>query len=169
MCLVGPSGVPLQDKIVTQTRKGNFIDNNQCWVMTRSCINEWARKQREYPPPRAVPRPNPPSSVYNCHGLTFASRRTIVCDLEIQKILNDDDYTEVNDWRNVLAGDIVIYYANGTGDAEHSGIVIEAHSNMQLCTEIKVLSKWGLTGEMIHSLTACPYPECTCKYFRVTK
>lgn len=57
----------------------------------------------------AVHRPVGPCSTYNCHGLTFASRRTQISQpSEVAKILADDDYTEIS-LKNVMVGDIAIY------------------------------------------------------------
>jgi len=95
-------------------------------------------------------RPVGPSRQYNCHGLTFASRRTWIWKpSEIEKILKDDEYETVVELENVLPGDIVIYSQDG--DVEHSGIVLSVDP-VPL-----ILSKWGSSHEVIHKINECPY------------
>lgn len=113
--------------------------------------------------PRELHRPVAPSRKYNCHGLTFASRRTwIHSPKEIAKILADDDYTPVVPPAQVLPGDIAIYYS-AEGDAEHSAIVLAIES----FGVPKVLSKWGPGREVVHMLASCPYDASNVKYYRI--
>lgn len=92
------------------------------------------------------------SPLYNCHGLTFASRRTkIVDDWAIKQILQDDAYQEIM-ISGVLAGDVVLYLGN-SGDPNHSGIVVEVP---RLAAYPIICSKWGFAGEVVHSLTDVP-------------
>lgn len=92
------------------------------------------------------------SPVYNCHGLTFASRRTRIENTpEVMKILDDDLYEEIP-MKSTLPGDIVIYYSNN-GDANHSGVVVEYSEALVLPI---VCSKWGSAGEFVHPLKECP-------------
>ncbi len=108
--------------------------------------------------PDETHRPVGPSRQYNCHGLTFASRRTWIYNAsEIQKILKEDDYKEVAE-KDVLPGDIVLYTENG--DIEHSGIVISLDP-------LRILSKWGPSQEVIHRLRECPYSGGV-TYHRIT-
>jgi len=51
-----------------------------------------------------------PTKSYNCHGMTFATRRTAIeYAEEINKILDEDDYEEVAA-KEVIVGDIALYY-----------------------------------------------------------
>ena len=114
--------------------------------------------------PGATHRPTGPSSIYNCHGLTFAARRTgITQPAEVQKILTEDEYEEVQQ-AAARPGDIVLYYNRTNGDIEHSGIVVE---KPQL--GLRVLSKWGGAHEVIHQLLECPYELLSTKFFRINK
>ncbi len=62
--------------------------------------------------PNAIHRPIEPCNTYNCHGLTFAARRTWIHEpSELLKILEDDDYEEVTN--GILPGDIAIYIHEG--------------------------------------------------------
>jgi hypothetical protein len=92
------------------------------------------------------------SSLYNCHGLTFASRRTSIEDTtSLQHILADDNWREVK-VEDVLPGDIVLYFSTD-GEANHSGIVIQFDEQLHLPV---ICSKWGRAGEYIHNLNDCP-------------
>lgn len=114
--------------------------------------------RRRYP--RCQHRPVGPSRKYNCHGLTFASRRTWIWDpAEIKKIVLDDDYENIPP-SEVLAGDTVIYYSEG--DAEHSGLVISVDE-----LGPKILSKWGAAHEVIHRVRECPYDGSIVSYYRI--
>jgi hypothetical protein len=94
--------------------------------------------KRQYPTEQH--RPLNPSRKYNCHALSFASRRTwISTTSEIAKIIGDDDYRVV-DLPNVLPGDIAVYYKDG--DAEHSAIVVRVDAIGNLRIPV-VLSKCG--------------------------
>jgi hypothetical protein len=106
-------------------------------------------------------RPTNATRRYNCHGLTFASRRTWIWKAEtIQQILREDDYTEV-ELKDVMPGDVVVYY--NSGDTEHSGVVINVN---KLKVPI-ILSKWGPCHEVIHQLAECPYDAQKIIFYRI--
>ncbi len=110
--------------------------------------------------PDALHRPVGPCSTYNCHGLTFGSRRTWIAKAsEIKKILEEDDYEEV-DLGDVLPGDIAAYFVDG--DVEHSGIVIEKTEKGP-----RILSKWAQCHEVIHFVWESPYDSSTMTYYRI--
>jgi hypothetical protein len=94
-------------------------------------------------------RPVGPTGKYNCHGLTFASRRTAIEGAVIEKILHEDEYSEVQ-LENAMTGDIVIYRRGA--DVLHSGIVVRGFP------DLLILSKWGSAHEAIHAVDDCPYP-----------
>ncbi len=97
-----------------------------------------------------IPRTDP-SAAYNCHGLTFASRRTRVDNTsDVFRVIHDDNWVEIP-MNGILPGDIVIYFSE-EGDANHSGIVMEYR---QLAVPL-ICSKWGNAGEYIHALQNCP-------------
>lgn len=135
--------------IKLETSKRSGIKNEQLSDISTFELN-WAKKlEKEFP--NAIKRSDV-SSLYNCHGLTFASRRTRIYDpKEIQKIIVDDNYIEIPQ-NQAVAGDIVLYLSEN-GDANHSGVVIESHPN-DLNT--KVFSKWGNGAEFIHGVHDCP-------------
>src|ERR1043166_3391114 len=107
---------------------------------------------------------NNPSDIYNCHGLTFACRRTGIYEIpEVYKIIRDDRYEEIADKANLLPGDIILYYGED-GDIEHSGIIMRLE-NMGSPVPI-ILSKWGMFDEVIHSAFDSPYNKNGIKYYR---
>jgi hypothetical protein len=113
--------------------------------------------RRDYPD--GTHRPTLPSRKYNCHGLTFASRRTWIWKpQEVAKILKDDEYEAVEP-ADVLPGDIVTYTENG--DVEHSGIVMSRGLTPM------VLSKWGPAHEVLHRVRECPYDAMQISYWRI--
>lgn len=98
---------------------------------------------------KCLHRPVGPTGKYNCHGLTFASRRTAIEGPAVEKILRDDEYTEVQ-IDKVLIGDIVVYRRGP--DVLHSGIMVRGFP------ELLVLSKWGSAHEVVHGVDDCEYP-----------
>jgi hypothetical protein len=100
-------------------------------------------------------------------GDPFGARRAGI-PLDVDIILEDDDYVEV-DYKDVLPGDVVIYYSTGKngasiGDPEHSGLVVERVNPLG---EIKVLSKWGYGDERIHGLKDCDYDIDDIRFYRI--
>ena len=132
-----------------ETSQGRGIDNVQSFDVStydRNFANDIPRKF-----PRAQNR-TPLSPLYNCHGLTFASRRTRIIDNPgIDRILDDDKWSEIPNPRDVLPGDIVIYFGDD-GDPNHSGIIV---SSAELGVPM-ICSKWGNAGEYVHRLNDCP-------------
>jgi len=92
------------------------------------------------------------SASYNCHGLTFASRRTRIEEFSsLALILKDDKYEEVSR-KQALPGDIVIYYDNN-GDLTHSGLVVLNDPPLYIPL---ICSKWGNGPELVHGLYNVP-------------
>jgi hypothetical protein len=143
-----------------ETRRGNQIVNEVNrepirWgdqQQTRDFAAKYSDQQH---------RPVGPSRRYNCHGLSFASRRADIWDsVEVNKIIHDDDYVEIPEGE-VLPGDTVVYYESG--DAAHSGIVVRLDD---LRVPI-ILSKWGHCHEVVHQLGRCPYKTEDVHYYRI--
>ena len=149
--------------IKLETRKGTSILNSQSHQFSRFELAQQENLDNEW---RGVLFRTPPNPIYNCHGLTFASKRTSIHETaSLRTILNDDGYTEIQR-DNILPGDIALYLTD-TGDIEHSGIVI-TEPDQQFGVP-KVVSKWGRYKEAIHWIHACPYESSNVKYYRVTK
>jgi hypothetical protein len=93
-----------------------------------------------------------PSPVFNCHGLTFASRRTkITATGDINVILKDDRWEEIP-VENVLPGDIIIYF-DADNDVNHSGIVVGIEEGLKIPL---ICSKWGIGCEYVHRVGDVP-------------
>lgn len=107
------------------------------------------------------------SPAYNCHGLTFASRRTCIHKGEtVRQIIARDGYEVVKRIAEVLPGDIILYVSSEDGDIEHSGIVIGV---LPQPSWPLIVSKWGLGPEVIHSANICPYDQSRMEYYRVVR
>lgn len=147
----------LRSQLNLHTRCENQIENEIDRHLPRAGDRALSDDYRaKYPSGRH--RPVGPSRQYNCHGLTFASRRTWIWkSSEIEKILKDDEY-EMVELKDVLPGDIVVYTQDG--DVEHSGIVLSVDPVPY------ILSKWGPLHEVIHGVNECPYSG-SITYYRI--
>lgn len=159
-------------KIALESAAGNDVPNEQTlqsgatpddiayqnWL--KNFAKQWGGTQCTLRPGKVVR--------YNCHGLTFASRRTWIDDREaVSRILSDDGYDEVNEVADVMAGDVVVYF-DKDGRADHSGVVVEGPETAGLGIP-KVVSKWAWAYEVIHWANQCPYEMSDVRYFRVLK
>jgi len=92
------------------------------------------------------------SSVYNCMGMVFASRRTWIDPEHLYMILEDDDYRRVLHEGELVRGDLVIY-RDEEGHVTHVGLVAEVRTNLREARwEVIVLSQWGEVGEYFHHI-----------------
>ena len=111
---------------------------------------------------RTLPNPR-----YNCHGLSLGARRTAILeDATVTYILSDDGYQPIQP-RDVLPGDLAIYYAE-LGAIDHSAIVV---SRPESPTWIPfVISKWGVIGPEVFHLATDPVPGyavADIRYYRI--
>ena len=149
------------------TRRGshidNYYDNSDCPGGVDQESQDFRDRYRE-----CEHRPTRPTFVYNCHGLTFGSRRTQITDpVTLRKILEEDRYQPVI-LREVCRGDIVIYVGD-LNEIIHSGFVVAVDRNDQL-TSPWLLSKWGGAHEVIHRVGDCPYAAgARIEYFRIVR
>lgn len=146
---------PRYPNITLQTRKGagSEVSNEQndqpldCWNLHTA---EQIKSQYKFASFRTAP-----CGYYNCHGMTFASRRTKIYDAtDLDRILKEDNYHLVSQDK-VIEGDIVMYYKKG--DPQHSGIVVDVPKQNDKINQIRVVSKWGEGHEVVHTLRDCPY------------
>lgn len=156
------------DELALETRDKHTIRNNlNCdrpddgrMIETRKYIEDYKS---------ATPRTNGPCLKYNCHGLTFAARRTAIeSSDEVAAILRDDGYEPVV-LSKVLPGDVVIWRAEATegGEIIHSGIVVHVPKPGTVLVPIPwVVSKWGYAHECVHPVNETPYPGSP-EYYRV--
>ena len=148
-----------------QTAEKNDIENEQFGAISKYELSQISSFEQQYPQAKFK---GDPTAVYNCHGMTFASKRTgIFADSEIEKILKDDKYIEIKNEREVMPGDIILYY-DETG-ISHSGTVIQTHpgDHANDLPSIMVISKWAKHKEVIHNANYSPYSQGTKRYWRV--
>ena len=107
----------------------------------------------------------PPTGQYNCHGMTFANRRTGIYDpKDVLTILEDDGYRKIR-LSEAEIGDVVVYLDGG--EISHTGLVIEIGRGFPEGSSLraaKVLSKWGQAGEYLHPSREGPYAKLTIEY-----
>jgi hypothetical protein len=152
--------------IALQTRKGSDIENKQNLEYTPH-QRDMAEGQLKEAHPLAVAagtQRRKATNVYNCHGLTFASRRTCILEEKVVNlVLSDDGYHRIPP-QDTLPGDIVLYYEREKHELAHSGVVVRAEP-LGGTRVITILSKWGRYGEYLHELRSHPYPTATKLYF----
>lgn len=96
------------------------------------------------------------SSVYNCMGMVFATRRTWVDPQHLSLILNDDGYRRVPDQAGLEEGDVIVY-KNTAGQVSHVGIIARLAVGLAgQPPQIFVLSQWGRDGEYFHRADDVP-------------
>jgi len=147
------------------TAQANQIDNEQLDEISPFERNQFPQFEREFSTASEVcADPNPR---FNCHGMTFASRRTGIFEsAALTQILAEDGYEEIQADR-VKPGDVIMYFGSD-GDYEHSGLVVEPPRAETLNIPL-VRSKWAKYRELIHVGNRCPYSFSNVKYYRVTK
>lgn len=171
--MLGAAGVPKilltnsppsdHRELKLETRAQNKIDNDQCrdalkhgdFLQATDWLNEF---------PRAIMRGDP-TAYYNCHGLSFACRRTgIHAGETLSLILRDDDYLQIQ-YRDTLPGDLVVYFDEAENEIIHTGILVTRAAD----PEMWVVSKWGSGPEMLHRLQDCPYDKSRKMFYRMNK
>lgn len=157
-----PSGQRPNSEIDLRTRANTHIDNLQAWGHSAFEWNQLGANLKRFREPLAK-RLGGCSPVYNCHGLTFGSRRTAVKESNdvLFAVLKDDDFAEVPQ-DDVRPGDVILYF-DRLGQVQHSGIVVDTIDR----GIARVWSKWGKGDEWIHHFGSCPYDSEYTKYFRL--
>jgi hypothetical protein len=154
--ILDASGRYCDSKIDLRTRAGNPIENTQVWAHSAF---EWHLLGENLGRFANAERVSEACPVYNCHGLTFGSRRTQVSP-PIGSILEDDGFDKIPSEKDVRPGDIVVY-SDARGEVTHSGFVVWRRKvELMPGTETVIAmiwSKWGKAYEMIHAVRECPY------------
>ncbi len=146
-----------------ETRKGTSINNTQSLIISPFQQNQFSGYSRY----EVIQVRTQPTGYYNCHGMTFGSRRAeITSSKDLKKILKEDGYEEINpNIEKVIPGDVIMYFSEG--DFEHSGVVISTPSNDDYIKIPIICSKWGCYSEVIHYANNCPYDFSQTKYYRI--
>jgi len=97
------------------------------------------------------------TAMYNCVGLVFASRRTVVDCKHLEVILRDDGYRPIGR-EKAVEGDIVVYLRNN--EPQHVGIVFRlqdlSFARDGSVIQVWILSQWGDDGEYLHKMQEVP-------------
>lgn len=103
----------------------------------------------------------------NCHGMTFANRRTnIRLSQTVEQVIREDGYVVVAD-ADVKPGDIAVYYeADNPTEIGHTGVVVRIEVLGTANRVPYVLSKWGRAGEYIHRVGTYPIRYSRIVFFR---
>lgn len=153
-----PGSIPLCTRMGREIPNEQFLD-----VAPEVAERETAALRRRFP---FVILRRPPSGLYNCHGLTFANRRTGIQRPEaVQEILKDDGYKPVR-VTAVQPGDVVVY--RDGPEISHTGLVlkvVEGYPEGSSLRSVEVLSKWGYAGEYYHPARESPYHEQSIEYW----
>ena len=96
----------------------------------------------------------------NCHGWVFVEGSFLIFGSQVEQILAENDYAEVN---HPAAGDVIIY-RDSRGKVIHSGLVREAGTGSPVLIE----SKWGLGPIFQHFPQEQPYSDFY-KYYRTQR
>jgi hypothetical protein len=157
-------GGPRSIRLALETRKQSSIDNDfEQGASTPGMLAQAQDYKDQYL--AALHRLDTVTISFNCHGLTFGSRRTQIRHAsEIERILQDDGYRKLGH-SEILPGDIAIWRSTKFNDIEHSGIIMEVHGDGIKIP--KILSKWGRCHEVIHLISDCPY-EGNVEFYRLT-
>ena len=147
----------LPESILLSTRLGREIPNFQDLDQPPGIAARLVEGHRRNHPMATMRRA--PTGLYNCHGLTFACRRTGIYNPEdIEKILKDDGYRQIKPME-AQPGDIVVY--RDGRETSHTAAVIQVERSNTLVggQAIWVLSKWGQGAEYIHVVKDDPYKD----------
>jgi hypothetical protein len=168
MTLIPLVGVIPRIQIDLCTRQNTRITNDTAGILDAGRIAQAKAERVRYEARGAIYRTTA-SAKYNCHGLTFASKRTVVDDSSlVPMILREDNYLPILNHREVLPGDVILYRNTVTRDVWHSGIVVSVDQVQGQLFMPKVCSKWGFCGEVIHWANDCPYTSGTdIEYHRI--
>lgn len=153
-----------EEPLTLQTRTGRIV---QFQPGLRIAPQELAPQNRiireKYPEGLQSTLRKEPTGMYNCHGLTFTSRRGFLGEeQDVDLILGDDEYHNV-ELGAVCPGDIILYYEQN--ELQHSGIVVAVSQNERPRIPW-IMSKWGTLGEYIHRYNYCPYDCQDVRYMR---
>lgn len=139
------------------TRLGREIPNAQDQDPAPHVAARLAEVHRKASPMATMRRPA--TGQYNCHGMTFANRRTgIYNPKDVEAILQDDGYRRIKA-AEAQPGDLVLCHDGK--EVSHTAVItrIERSDDLVGGQAVWVLSKWGQAGEYLHTLTDGPYKE----------
>lgn len=159
--LILPDAIyPQEKQLRLDSSLGNPIDNGQYNEISDYELSQYSKIKTD----NILHRRCEATARYNCHGMTFASRRTGIYESSVvAQVLKEDGYSEISQ-NKVLPGDVIVYYSDD-GDAEHSGVVVSLPDGTFGIPQ--VMSKWGKYAEFIHWANQSPYSFAVVKYYRI--
>lgn len=93
------------------------------------------------------------SSMYNCMGMVFAARRTLVDPDQLPLILREDGYRRLRSLDEAMQGDLVVYRDD---QGMYSHVAVITYMEIILPDRprvIMVMSQWGADGEYTHAVS----------------
>jgi hypothetical protein len=151
--LINPGGESDRESIKLATSKNTLIPNWRRGERTPAALQEAMKIALEGHPDRRL---RSLTSVYNCIGMAFASRRTCIEPEHVPLILREDEYEEIALEADVWPGDLVIYH-DAYGDVSHVAIAVSNEPDLTNgSSNIRVLSQWGSDGEYLHDYRDVP-------------
>ena len=164
--MLDAQGNPFPTKIALRTRSDKDIENQQLWHIADFEWNKLVEFDKY-----AAKKVSDACPIYNCHGLTFGSRRTSVYESPLF-VLGEDGFEQIPE-RDTRVGDIVVYF-DSNGAESHTGIVIgEEYLGAGDTLQSRggrlplIWSKWAKGPEFVHTVGNCPYDASTVRYFRL--
>lgn len=146
--IIQPGGPRDVRSIPLATKQGRFIPNERRPERAPDALQAAVNLMRLERPDARL---RSISATYNCVGLVFANRRTLVDTDDVPMILHEDGYYQVPRLDQVSAGDVVVY-RNAIGEIVHVGVVLCKEPEVRTATwKVTILSQWGANGEYIHA------------------
>src|SRR5436309_365990 len=107
--------------IALQTRAGNDIENRQYpeYTSHERWQQEGLLKTGHMLAVSAASLRCGASNIYNCHGMTFACRRTGIHEQKVVELILRDDGFKAKPAKEARPGDVVLYFEGDT--LAHSG------------------------------------------------
>lgn len=152
--IIGEGGPNDRAAIPLATRRGTWIPNEQrlerAPASLRAAVEIWTGKYPEIQLRSAT-------ALYNCIGLVFASRRTLIDPKYLVTILQEDEYRQVAGSQDLQLGDIVVYRRRSDQSVSHVAVIFAVERKIATASwEIWVISQWGGDGEYLHRMEDVP-------------
>jgi hypothetical protein len=97
------------------------------------------------------------ASSYNCIGMVFGSRRTVIEPDQLEIIFKDDNYYEILEKSLLKVGDLITYQSDKDGEIDHVGIIVNIRDDLSSAERhLEILSQFGFDGEYFHDEYCIP-------------
>lgn len=148
MTIVGEGGERDRWSIQLATKRGTFVNNLQAMEkLPQGMADMDSILRAEHPGIRTRSL----SATYNCVGMVFAARRTVIETKYLRLLLEEDGYVRIHERSDVEVGDVIVYRHEQQAEIEHVGVVAYIRTDVEAATRnFAVLSQWGRQGEYLH-------------------